>query len=185
DIAPGSTVVVVGLGPVGVMALQCARLFGPARIFAVDTVPERLARAERYGAEPVDARVAPGSVQVMEATAGMGAHSVIEAVGADATVTDAVMCAAVGGTVSVVGVNLQMALPFPMAIVFLKSLTLRAVFAPIPGTWRDLLPLVQAGHLDLAGTFTHQLNLSDVARAYELFDSRADGVLKVLLNPKG
>ena len=133
DIQPGATVVVVGLGPVGIMALQCASLFGPARILAVDMVPERLARAERLGAEPIDARVAPGSPQVLEATGGRGAESVIEAVGADATVLDAVSCAATGGTVSVVGVNLTMDLPFPMGLVFLKSLTLRAVFAPIPG----------------------------------------------------
>ena len=88
-IRPGATVVVMGLGPVGIMALQCAALFGPARILAVDQVPERLARAERLGAEPVDSRVTPASVQVMEATGGRGAESVIEAVGADATVVDA------------------------------------------------------------------------------------------------
>src|SRR6185437_4694943 len=67
SIRPGATVVVMGLGPVGIMALQCASLFGPARILAVDMVPERLARAERLGAEPIDARVAPGSAQVLEA----------------------------------------------------------------------------------------------------------------------
>ena len=60
SIRPGSTVAVVGLGPVGIMALQCAALFGPARILAVDMVPERLDHAEALGAEPVDARVAPG-----------------------------------------------------------------------------------------------------------------------------
>ena len=59
SIAPGATVVVVGLGPVGIMALQCASLFGPARLLAVDVVPERLARAERLGAEPIDARIGP------------------------------------------------------------------------------------------------------------------------------
>ena len=80
----------MGLGPVGIMALQCASLFGPARILAVDMVPERLARAERLGAEPIDARIAPGSAQVLEATGGRGAESVIEAVGADATIVDAV-----------------------------------------------------------------------------------------------
>ncbi|MFZ0249324.1 MAG: alcohol dehydrogenase catalytic domain-containing protein [Acidimicrobiales bacterium] len=184
SIRPGSTVVVVGLGPVGIMALQCASLFGPARILAVDMVPERLARAERLGAEPIDASAAPGSLQVLEATGGRGAESVIEAVGADATVLDAVSCAATGGTVSVVGVNLNMELPFPMGIVFLKSLTLRAVFAPIPGTWRSLVPLVQSGRLaGLAETFTHRMDLSQAPEAYELFDSRADGVLKVLLTP--
>ena len=114
-------------------------------ILAVDVVPERLARAERLGAEPIDARIAPGSAQVLEATRGRGAESVIEAVGADATVVDAVSCAAAGGTVSVVGVNLTMDLTFPMGIVFLKSLTLRAVFAPIPGTWSCPRPAPPVG----------------------------------------
>jgi alcohol dehydrogenase len=183
DIRPGSTVVVIGLGPVGIMALQCARLFGPSRILAVDRVPERLARAEHMGAEPIDARSTPGSEQVLEATAGRGADSVIEAVGADATVVDAMSCVTAGGTVSIVGVNLSAELAFPMGLVFLKSLTVRTVFAPIPGTWPDLVPLVQAGRLDLSGTFTHRIPLSQVPEAYELFDSRLDGVLKVLLTP--
>jgi alcohol dehydrogenase len=186
DIKPGSTVVVVGLGPVGIMALLSARLFGPARILAVDMVPERLARAEAMGAEPIDARDVPASLQVQEATGGRGAESVIEAIGADATVLEAVSCCASGGTVSVVGVNLNMALPFPMGLVFLKSLTLRTIFAPIPSTWPALVPLVQTGRLgELASTFTHHMGLSQVAEAYELFDSRTDGVLKVLLNSRG
>jgi threonine dehydrogenase-like Zn-dependent dehydrogenase len=183
SIRPGATVAVIGLGPVGIMALQCAALFGPARILAVDQVPERLKRAERLGAEPIDASSVPGAAQVMEATGGRGADSVIEAVGADATVLDAVSCAAAGGTVSIVGVNLSLALPFPMGLVFLKSLTLRTIFAPVPGTWPALVPLVQAGRLQLRDTFTHRMPLSQVSEAYDLFDSRRDGVLKVLLLP--
>jgi threonine dehydrogenase-like Zn-dependent dehydrogenase len=183
SIRPGATVAVIGLGPVGIMALQCAALFGPARILAVDQVPERLARAERLGAEPIDAASAPGVAQIMEATGGRGADSVIEAVGADATVLDAVSCAASGGTVSIVGVNLSLALPFPMGLVFLKSLTVRTIFAPVPGTWPSLVPLVQTGRLRLTDTFTHRMELSQVAEAYDLFDSRRDGVLKVLLFP--
>jgi alcohol dehydrogenase len=183
SIRPGATVAVIGLGPVGIMALQCAALFGPARILAVDQVPERLARAERLGAEPIDAASVSGAAQVMEATGGRGADSVIEAVGADATVLDAVSCAASGGTVSIVGVNLSLALPFPMGLVFLKSLTVRTIFAPVPGTWPSLVPLVQAGRLQLVDTFTHRMQLSQVAEAYDLFDSRRDGVLKVLLLP--
>jgi threonine dehydrogenase-like Zn-dependent dehydrogenase len=69
-------------------------------------------------------------------------------------------------------------------LVFLKSLTVRAVFAPVPGTWPSLVPLVQSGRLrGLADTFTHRMGLSRVPDAYELFDSRSDGVLKVLLSP--
>jgi threonine dehydrogenase-like Zn-dependent dehydrogenase len=185
DIRPGSTVAIIGLGPVGVMALQCAPLFGPARILAVDMVPERLARAERMGAEPIDARLGSVPQQVREATGGRGAASVIEAVGADRTIVDAVSCAAPGGTVSVVGVNLSAAMPFPMGVVLLNSLTLRSVFAPVPGTWPELVPLVQSGRFDLAGTFTHHMKLSEAGAAYQLFDSRNDGVLKVMLDPNG
>jgi threonine dehydrogenase-like Zn-dependent dehydrogenase len=184
DIRPGSTVVVIGLGPVGIMALHSASLFGPARILAVDRVPERLARAERLGAEPIDAGAAPAVAQVLEATKGRGAESVIEAVGADATVADAMACVAPGGTVSIVGVNLSPEMPFPMGLVFLKSLTVRTVFAPIPGTWAALVPLLQSGRWSLGETFTHRMPLERAPEAYELFDSRADGVLKVLLTPK-
>ena len=89
-----------------------------------------------------------------------------------------------GGTVSIVGVNLSMALPFPMGLVFLKSLTVRAVFAPIPGTWPALVPLVQSGRLALAETFTHHMGLSQVAEAYELFDSACRRRLEGLVGPK-
>jgi threonine dehydrogenase-like Zn-dependent dehydrogenase len=70
-----------------------------------------------------------------------------------------------------------------MGLVFLKSLTVRTIFAPVPGTWPSLVPLVQKGRLQLADTFTHRMQLSQVAEAYDLFDSRRDGVLKVLLLP--
>jgi threonine dehydrogenase-like Zn-dependent dehydrogenase len=88
-----------------VFALQCAQLFGPSRILAVDMVPERLARAEALGAEPVDASDGSTIARVLEATGGRGAPAVIEAVGSDQTMNDALFCAAPGGTVSVIGVN--------------------------------------------------------------------------------
>lgn len=183
DISPGDTVVVIGLGPVGVMALQCAQLFGPARVLALDVDPGRLARAAGLGAEPIDASVDGGVPAVLEATGGRGAHAVIEAVGHDDSVTAAVHCCAPGGTVSVIGVTLNMALPMPMGLVFLRALTLRATMASIPGTWDALLPLIESGRLAPAPVFTHRLALSDAPDAYRIFDNHEDGVLKVLLDP--
>jgi threonine dehydrogenase-like Zn-dependent dehydrogenase len=87
--------------------------------------------------------------------------------------------------VSIVGVNLSMAMPFPVGLVLLNSLTVRSVFAPVLGTWPALVPLVQSARPDLAGTFTHHMKLSEAGAAYQLFDSRNDGVLKVLLAPMG
>ena len=185
DISPGSTVVVIGLGPVGVFALQCAQLYGPARILALDTVPDRLARAEALGAVPVDVSNGDAIAQVAELTAGRGAESVIEAVGADVTVSEAPWLAAAGGTVSVIGVNLNMGLPIPMAVAFMRALTLRATLASIPSTWDALVPLVASGRLRPEEVFTHRLGLSEAARAYEMFDGHLDGVLKVVLDPAG
>jgi threonine dehydrogenase-like Zn-dependent dehydrogenase len=183
DITPGSTVVVIGLGPVGIFALQCAQLFGPARILAVDRVPERLARAAELGAEPVDASAGSTPQQVLELTKGRGAESVIEAVGADATVTDAIFCCAAGGTVSVIGVNLNFQFPFPLPLLFIRRLTFRMTLASVPSTWSALIPLIEQGRLHPEDVFTHRMGLSQAADAYRTFDSRSDGCLKVLLDP--
>ncbi|MGK2948776.1 MAG: zinc-binding dehydrogenase [Acidimicrobiales bacterium] len=183
DITPGDTVVVIGLGPVGVFALQCAQLYGPSRILAVDMVPDRLARAEQLGAEPIDASDGNTVAKVYEATGGRGAQAVIEAVGADQTVSDAILCAAPGGTISVIGVNLNFAFPFPIPVALMKRLTFRVTLAAIPTTWPALFPLVQSGKLKPEEVFTHRMGLSEAAEGYRVFDAREDGVLKVLLDP--
>lgn len=183
DITPGDVVVVIGLGPVGVFALQCAQLYGPSRILAVDMVPDRLARAEQLGAEPIDATDGSTVAKIYEATGGRGADAVIEAVGADQTVSDAIMCATAGGTISVIGVNLNMAFPFPMALALMKRLTFRVTLAAIPTTWPALFPLVASGKLHPENVFTHRMGLSEAAEAYRIFEAREDGVLKVLLDP--
>jgi threonine dehydrogenase-like Zn-dependent dehydrogenase len=184
DITPGDTVAIVGLGPVGVFALQCAQLFGPARILAIDMVPERLANAERLGAEPIDASTGGGTVaSVMEATGGRGADAVIEAVGADQSISDAIMITAPGGTTSVIGVNLNFAFPYPLPLALMKRLTFRVTLCSVPSTWGALVPLVASGRLQPQDVFTHKLGLSAVAEGYRLFEAREDGILKVLLDP--
>ncbi len=183
DIVPGSTVAVIGLGPVGVLALECARLFGPARLFAVDQVPDRLARAERLGAETVDASAGPVPEQLMALTGGHGVDAVIEAVGADRTVSDALLSVATGGTVSVVGVSVNMAFPFPLVLALLRGLTFRVTLASIPSTWDTLVPLLATGRLAPDDVVTHRLGLSEAPEAYAMFDAHAEGVLKVVLDP--
>lgn len=69
EIEPGQDVAVIGCGPAGLMAILCAGLFGPARIFALDSVPERLAAAGRLGAIACDVS-GDAQIRVMEATGG-------------------------------------------------------------------------------------------------------------------
>ena len=174
----------IGLGPVGIMALQCASLFGPARILAVDRCPSAWPGPNASGRSRSTPRRVPGAAQVMEATGGRGAESVIEAVGADATVLDAVSCAASGGTVSIVGVNLVdgPALPDGPGLPQ-EPHGARRSSRPYPAPGPRSCRWSRRGVSQLAETFTHRMGLSQVAEAYDLFDSRHDGVLKVLLLP--
>ncbi len=181
DIQPGNTVVIIGAGPVGIQALLSAQLFGPARIFQVDRVPERLAMVEKLGAIPVHADRA--AEVIAEATNGLGAECVIEAVGLEATIQQAILLARANGTVSVIGVNTQEALAFPMGAAFMKDLTFRTGLVPVPELWSSLVPLVAAGKLHPEVVFTHHMGLSEGAEAYRAFDARENGILKVLLDP--
>ena len=183
DIAPGSTVAVIGLGPVGICALRSALLYSPARVLAVDPVSHRRDHAARIGAEPIDPADGGAMAQVLEAIGGRGADAVIEAVGHDETINDAIMCVKPGGTVSVVGVSTNLAHPFPMVIAMYKGITFRICVADIPSTWDNLIPLVANGRLHPEDVFTHRMGLSEAPEAYRIFDSREDGVMKVLLDP--
>ena len=181
EIEPGHDVAVIGCGPVGLMAIQSALLFGPRRVFALDTIPERLAAAERLGATPLDAS-SGAQAAIVEATDGLGPHAAIEAVGADATIVDALNLVRRGGRVSVIGVNTNPSFTFPMALALVKNLTFRIGVCPVPRFWPHLVPLLAEGRLDPDPVFTHERPLSEGADAYALFDSRREGVLKVLLD---
>jgi len=181
ELRPGQSVAVVGLGPVGQLAVECALLCGASRVFAVDRIPERLAAAAELGATPVHADRA--AEETLAATHGLGPDAVIEAVGADASIQLALQLVRPAGVVSVVGVNVRLDFPFPMAIALMKNLTFRIGVCPIPEFWDDLLPLVQSGRLHPERVFTHRMPLSDGGEAYRIFDQKRDGVLKVLLDP--
>jgi 2-desacetyl-2-hydroxyethyl bacteriochlorophyllide A dehydrogenase len=183
NIHPGDDVAVIGAGPVGIMAILSAHVLGAARVFVIDSVPERLAMAAAVGAIPCDLD-GGGAELVRQATSGLGPHSVIEAVGADETIQTALWLARQGGAVSVVGVNMNMEFPFPMGIAMARSLTFRIGICPVPQLWPALVPLVAAGTIAPEIVFTHRMGLSEGSAAYQMFDARTDGVMKILLDPR-
>jgi alcohol dehydrogenase len=178
-VGPGDTVAVVGLGPVGLLAVKAALLMGAATVFAVDLVADRRRRAAAMGAVPIDG---DAKSELRERTGGRGANVVIEAVGADATIDLALGLAAGGGRVSVVGVNQNMSFPFPMALAQLKCLEFAIGLCSVQYELPQLLPLTLGGRLRPEEVVTHHLPLSEGPDAYALFASRADGVGKVVLD---
>ena len=179
DIRPGGSVCVVGLGPIGLMAVEIAFALGAARVFAVDLVPERRAMAERLGATALT----PGDerAELKEITKGRFADSVVEAVGADATLKLAIALAGKQATVSTIGVNQTRQFPFPMALAFNKGLTFRTSLCSVVKHWSELVPLVRGGRLKPEQFISHRMPLSEGAHAYDLFNDRRDGALKMVL----
>ncbi|OBF80432.1 dehydrogenase [Mycobacterium sp. 852002-51163_SCH5372311] len=180
DLPFGGTAAVIGLGAVGLCALRSAFVQGAAKVFAVDRVAGRLERAAKWGATPVKT---PAAEAILAATGGRGADSVIDAVGNDASMTDALNAVRPGGTVSVVGVHDLHPFPFPALGSLLRSITLRMTLAPVPRTWPELIPLLQSGRLDVDGVFTTTLPLDEAAKGYATAGSRSGDSVKVLLKP--
>jgi 2-desacetyl-2-hydroxyethyl bacteriochlorophyllide A dehydrogenase len=178
EVAPGQTVVVVGLGPIGLMAVEGAFVLGAARVFAIDRVPERRTIAESLGAIALgDDAVA----RIMEMTSGRMADCAVEAVGADETIQLAINCVGRMGTVSVIGVNMTPAFNFPMGAAFFKNLTFRIGTCSVPKWWPELIPLIQGGRLRPERYISHHMPLAEGAEAYRRFDAREAGALKMVL----
>jgi alcohol dehydrogenase len=179
---PGDTVVIFGAGPVGLCAVASAKVFGPARIIVVDMEEYRLNMATRLGADiVVDASTDDVRKLVKEATAGWGADYVVEAVGKQETLNNAVAISAPGGVVSVVGVFQQ-----PVSInaprMLSKNTTITIGLGDL-GRIQELIDLIAAGSLDLTPLITHRLPFADIMAAYDIFEKRTDGAIKILLTP--
>jgi threonine dehydrogenase-like Zn-dependent dehydrogenase len=178
EVGAGDVVVVVGCGPVGLMALLCA--VGVAgRVIAVDGVPVRRELAEQLGAEAVSPDEAADVVA--EATDGLGADVVIEAAGSPGGLDASLRLARGRGIVSVVGAHFEPDFPLDNALMFERELTLRFSIGDPTADGSLLLERMASGELDPAAIVTHRLPLSDAAEAYRLFDSRE--ATKVVLSP--
>jgi threonine dehydrogenase-like Zn-dependent dehydrogenase len=177
-VSPGDTIVVVGCGPVGLMAVLCA--VGTAgRLIAVDGVPSRRELAERLGAEAVEPERAADAVA--EATGGIGADVVIEAAGSAGGLDASLKLARGRGIVSVVGAHFEPDYPLDNALMFERELTLRFSIGDPTADGAQLLGKLASGELDPRAVITHRLPLADAAEAYRLFDSRE--ATKVVLTP--
>ena len=177
-VAAGDTVVVVGCGPVGLMAVLCARALA-GTLIAVDGVSQRRAIAEAVGAQAVEPERATDAVA--EATGGLGADVVIEAAGSPGGLDASLRLARGRGVVSVVGAHFEPDFPLDNALMFERELTVRFSIGDPTADGALLLEQLAAGELDPTPVITHRMPLADAAEAYRLFDSRE--ATKVVLRP--
>jgi len=180
EIRPGDSAAVLGLGPVGLCAIQAAKAAGAAKVIAIDTVADRLALAESFGAEPVHLVEGDPRGAVKAATDGRGVDAAIDAVGHPDALELACRVARKAGIVSAIGVYAER-VPVHMGIVWIKALTLRTGHANVIGHVDRVLAMLDAGVLDPGPLVTHHMRLEDAAEAYAVYDRRE--ALKIVMKP--
>lgn len=205
EITQGDTVAVFGCGPVGQFAIMSARLMGADRIIAVDCYEDRLDMARAQGAEVIDFNQDDPVEAIKELTGGIGPDRVIDAVGVDAMKPSngkkpadkvwkpgdgpsqvlewMVKCVAKAGTISIIGVYPETSKEFPIGAAMNKNLTIKAGNCNHRRYVPHLVDLVRSGTVDPLTILTKVEPLLSAIDAYESFDKRASGWVKVKLDP--
>ena len=211
SIKPGQTIAVWGCGPVGLFAIMSCFLLGAERVIAIDTVPERLKLAKKFGAEVIDYANGKVHEQILEKTKGAGPDAVIDAVGmeshgADGTLqkivssvqstvsatdrpyalNEAIMSCRPGGIVSVPGVYIGASVPLAMGSFMNKGLTMKTGQTHVHKYMPKLMGLIEEGKIDPTSIITHMTSgLDDGPDLYKTFRDKEDGCVKVVLFPHG
>ena len=177
---PGKTVVVVGDGAVGLCAVIAARQMGAERIIAMSRHADRQKLALEFGAtEIVSERGEEGVARIKELTNGLGAHSVVEAVGTQESMMQAIQSTRAGGHVGFVGVFY--AAQLPAMDLFWATVHLHGGPAPVRRFLPQLVDLIWKREIDPGKVFDLELPLGEAADGYQAMDQRR--AIKVLLQP--
>jgi threonine dehydrogenase-like Zn-dependent dehydrogenase len=180
EVGPGKTVAVVGDGAVGLHAVLAAQQLGAERIIAMSRHEPRQQLAREYGAtDIVTERGDEGVARIKELTDGLGAHSVVEAVGTQESMMQAIRSTRPGGHVGYVGVSHDVQLPGEE--LFFSHVHLHGGPAPVRRFLPDLMDRIWDRRIDPGKVFDLELPLGEAAAGYQAMDTRQ--AIKVLLRP--
>jgi threonine dehydrogenase-like Zn-dependent dehydrogenase len=178
EAGPGKTVAVVGDGAVGLLGVLAAKQLGAERIIALSRHADRQKLAREFGAtDIIDERGEAGVAKVKELTDGLGAHSVIEAVGTQEAMMQAIHSTRPGGHVGFVGVSHDVAIPGDE--LFGAGVHIHGGPAPVRRFLPDLIQLIWDRKINPGKVFDLTLPLDQAAEGYRAMDERR--AIKVLL----
>lgn len=179
-VSPGSSVAIVGAGPIGLAAVVAARLMTPSLLVVVDPADERRAAAKRLGANLVVASADEAMELTRTATDGLGFDTVIEAVGIPAAFELCADMVRPTGTVANVGVH-GAPVSLHLERLWSRDVTITTGLVDTSST-PLLLHLLAQGQLDTSDFITHRFGLEEIQEAYDVFERPQDtGALKVAL----
>jgi len=187
DIRLGDSIVIFGQGPVGLMATAGARLLGAGLIIAVDAIPHRLELAKEYGADvTINYKEQDVIEEVMKLTGGRGAHSSIEAIGAEESFISCFKVTRPGGTVSNIGYHSEgefVKIPRVDWGMGMAQKTIKTHLCP-GGNERmgRLLTLIKQGRVDPTKMSTHHFQFEEVPKAFEMMRTKEDKIIKPVIH---
>lgn len=177
---PGKTIVVVGDGAVGLSGVLAAKQMGAERVIIMSRHADRQALAREFGAtDVVEERGEEGVAKIKELTGGVGADGVVEAVGTQQSMVQAIQCCKPGGYVGFVGVSHGVQLDGGM--LFSSEVHLVGGPAPVRKYLPDFIERIFKGEIHPGKVFTKTVDLDDIAEGYRAMDQR--DAIKVRVRP--
>ncbi|MBG3875395.1 alcohol dehydrogenase catalytic domain-containing protein [Staphylococcus xylosus] len=200
----GDTVIVLGCGPIGLMAQKFAKLKGAERVIAIDNVEHRLTHAKKSnGAEVYNFSKEDNIGKLLHESTRGGADVVIDCVGMDGQVAQddleissnsaqrgnisPIITAAESvrkfGTIQLTGIYGTPADNFPIDLIFNRDVQLKSGQAPVIHQMPKLYEMIKNEVFDPTEIITHTMPLEDAKQAYDIFDQKKDNNIKVILKP--
>ncbi|KAF1678800.1 MULTISPECIES: zinc-dependent alcohol dehydrogenase [Bacillus] len=199
----GDTVLILGAGPIGLMAQKFAWMKGAKRVISVDQVPHRLEHSKRTnGVETFNFTEHDEIGKLLYNETNGGADVVIDCVGMDGTplskedmskkpnqfgTISPILTAAESvrkfGTVQLTGAYISQADGFPVGDFFTRNISIKMGQAPVIHLMPMLYEMVKKQEIDPTDIITHKLSLADAPKAYDIFDKKKDGNIKAILKP--
>ncbi|MGZ7443991.1 NAD(P)-dependent alcohol dehydrogenase [Paenibacillus sp. TH7-28] len=185
-IQPYDRVLVLGLGPIGLLALEAAKMFGASQVFGSDVVEFRRKLALDMGAQEVFDPSAPGGLEERLAllTGGEGFDLIIETSGNPGAIADTIRFAKRGGRIVLVGLPVKDAVPVDIGALIDAELDVCGVFR-YANTYPAAIEILGRSNQDIRKIITHKFPLSDIKNAVELARTNKETSVKVMIYPGG
>ncbi|WP_027122111.1 zinc-binding dehydrogenase [[Mycoplasma] imitans] len=184
EIKLGDTVVLIAQGPIGLCATIGAKLLGAATIIAIDGDENRLKMAKEYGAtHTINFTKVDPLKEIEKITHGRMADASVECLGTNGTFQTSLKVLRPGGVLSSIGVySDDLVIPMQYFAAGLGDHTIKTSLCPGGSErMRRLMKLIEEKRIDVTKLVTHKYKFDDILKAYELFEKREDGVLKIAI----
>ncbi|WP_027417959.1 NAD(P)-dependent alcohol dehydrogenase [Aneurinibacillus terranovensis] len=183
-VGPADRVLVLGLGPIGLLAIQSAKLFGVTEIYGSDVLPFRRELALEMGASGVVNPIGDALEQISSLAGGKGVDVIIETSGNARAVSDTVRMVKRGGRIVFVGLPATDAIPMDIPLLVDSELDMYGVFR-YANTYPAAIQALSRSTPDIEKVITHRYSLDEIKEAVEVARTQKDKSIKVMIYPNG